>query len=80
MTIDREKIFNRQGWAFFITTSILFTIKRGVFYAKNGKLPDEFNKKLMHGIIILNSDKSGCFIADRILFTQIIPADRFFSP
>ena len=54
--------------------------KEGRVYSKGKYLPSLLTdgKAPVHGVIIKNGDRKGCFIADEILFSQVIPADRFF--
>ena len=77
ITIDREKFQKGKDGLLYYGKYPVFN-KEGRVYSKNNKLPFDMNKKLIHGIIIKNGEDTGCFISDRILFTQIIPADRFF--
>ena len=77
ITIDREKFSTGKDGLLYYRKNPVFN-KEGRVYAKDNNLPPELDKKLMHGIIIKNGEKTGCFIADRVLFSQIIPADRFF--
>ncbi len=77
VTIDRDKFRNSSEGLLCYSKYPVYN-KDGRVYAKDSNLPLEMNRKLMHGIILKNNDKSGCFIADRVLFSQVIPADRFF--
>ena len=54
--------------------------KEGRVYSKGKYLPSLLTdgKVPVHGVIIKNGDRKGCFLADEILFSQVIPADRFF--
>ena len=77
LTIDRKNFRNGKDGLLYYGKYPVFS-KEGRVLSNSNKLPAEFNKKMMHGIIIKNGENTGCFISDKVLFSQIIPADRFF--